>query len=153
MDSTRQLKYAKLIQKEIGDLFLKEGKNFYGNSFLTVTGVRVTPDLSIARVFISAFDEKGEEVLQKLNTHKREIRHKLGERIRNQARIVPELEFFIDDSLDYAEKIDQLMKGIVIPKDVPTEAEVDAILGKKPVLYIRTSNGEYVPVWRQEEFE
>jgi len=117
MDSTRQLKYARLIQKEIGDLFQREGKNFFGSSFITVTNVRVTPDLSIARVFVSAFRENGDEVLKKLNAHNREIRKKLGERIRSQARIIPELEFFIDDSLDYAEKIDKIMKDIVIPPE------------------------------------
>lgn len=117
MDSTRQLKYAKLIQKEMGDLFQKEGKGFYGNSFITITGVKVTPDLSIARIYVSTFHEKGDDVLTKLESHQREIRRKLGERIRNQARVIPELEFFIDDSLDYAEKIDKLMKGLVIPKD------------------------------------
>jgi ribosome-binding factor A len=111
MDSTRQLKFAKLIQKEIGDLFQKEGKNYYGNSFITVTGVRITPDLSIARIYVSTFHEKGEDVLGKLNTHKREIRHKLGLRIRTQARVIPELEFFIDDSLDYAEKMTTRMSS------------------------------------------
>ena len=117
MDSTRQLKYSRLIQKEIGDLFQKEGRNFYGSPFVTVTAVKVTPDLSIARIHISVFQNKGEEVLQKLHHHSREIRHKLGERIRNQARIIPELEFFIDDSLDYAEKIDKIMKDIHIPPE------------------------------------
>jgi ribosome-binding factor A len=123
MDSTRQLKYAKLIQKEMGDLFQKEGKGFFGNSFITITGVKVTPDLSIARIYLSTFHEKGEDVLSKLDAHQREIRRKLGERIRNQARVIPELEFFIDDSLDYAEKIDKLMKGLVIPKDNDEEKE------------------------------
>lgn len=123
MDSTRQLKYARLIQKEISDLFSKEGKNFYGTSFITVTLVRVTPDLSIARVYVSTFHEKGKDVLNKLNSHRREIRHKLGERIRNQARIIPELEFFIDDSLDYAEKMDKIMKGIVIPPEEKKKSE------------------------------
>ena len=119
MDSTRQLKYSRLIQKEIGDLFMKEGKNFYGSSFITITGVKVTPDLSIARVYISVFKEKGEAVILKLESHKREIRRKLGERIRNQARIIPELEFFIDDSLDYADKIDKIMKDLHIPPEKP----------------------------------
>jgi len=123
MDSTRQLKYAKLIQKEMGDLFQKEGKGFFGNSFITITGVKVTPDLSIARIYVSTFHEKGEDVLSKLDAHQREIRRKLGERIRNQARVIPELEFFIDDSLDYAEKIDKLMKGLVIPKENGNDKE------------------------------
>ena len=117
MDSTRQLKFARLIQKEIGDIFLKEGRNYYGSSFVTVTGVKITPDLSKARIHISVFQNKGEEVLQQLHIHTHEIRKALGARIRNQARIIPELEFFIDDSLDYAEKIDKIMKDIVIPPD------------------------------------
>jgi ribosome-binding factor A len=122
MDSTRMQKYARLIQKEIGDIFLREGRNFFGGSFLTVTGVRVTPDLSIARVYVSTFHEKGDDVLQKLHTHEREIRKLLGVRIRNQARIVPALEFFIDDSLDYAEKMNKIMKDIVIPPERNEEA-------------------------------
>ena len=117
MDSTRQLKFGRLIQKEIGELFQREGKNFYGSSFITVTTVRVTPDLSIARIHVSTFHENGEAVLKKLNSHRKEIRHKLGDRIRNQARIIPELEFYIDDSLDYVEKIDKIMKDIVIPPE------------------------------------
>ncbi len=117
MDSTRQLKYARLIQKELGDLFQKEGKNFYGSSFITLTMVRVTPDLSVARIYVSIFRENAQEVIKKLDSHKREIRKKLGERIRNQARIIPDLEFFVDDSLDYAEKIDKIMRDIEIPPD------------------------------------
>ena len=91
MDSTRQLKFARLIQKEIGDIFLKQGKDFYGSPFVTVTGVKITPDLSKARIHISVFQNKGMEVLQKLHLHSREIRKILGDRIRNQARIIPEL--------------------------------------------------------------
>jgi ribosome-binding factor A len=117
MDSKRQLQYGRLIHKEISDLFLREGKSFYGSSFVTVTGVKVTPDLSLARIHISVFKEKGTEVLKKIETHHREIRKKLGERIRNQARIIPELEFFIDDSLDYAERIDKIFKDINIPPE------------------------------------
>ena len=117
MDSTRQLKFARLIQKEIGAIFLKEGKSLYGSSFVTVTGVKITPDLSKARIHISVFQNKGEEVLRNLQIHNRELRKILGERIRNQARIIPELEFFIDDSLDYADKINNIMKDIVIPPE------------------------------------
>ena len=117
MDSTRQLKFARLIQKEISNLFSKEGKNYYGSSFVTVTNVRITPDLSVARIHVSVFQNKGTEVLKKLNQHSREIRKELGERIRNQARIIPELEFFIDDSLDYADRINEIMKDIHIPPE------------------------------------
>ena len=123
MDSTRQLKYARLIQKELGEILQKEGRNYFGNSFITVTGAKVTPDLSIARIYLSTFHEKGDDILNKVNAHKNEIRHKLGQLIRNQARIVPELEFFIDDSLDYAERIDKLIDKLDIPPETESGTE------------------------------
>ena len=111
MDSTRQLKYSKLIQKEMGDIFQKEGYNYFGKAFVTVTGVRVSPDLGIAKVYVSIFGVKDSHaVLDMIEKHHKEIRHQLGNRIRHQARIIPELKFFLDDSLDYAEKIDKLLK-------------------------------------------
>ena len=111
MDSTRQLKYARLIQKEIGDIFQREGPDFYGKAFVTVMGVRVSPDLGIARVYLSVFGAKDSlGVIDQIESHNKEIRKRLGNRIRHQARIIPELKFFLDDSLDYAEKIDKLLK-------------------------------------------
>ncbi len=124
MDSVRQQKYARLIQKELGDIFLREGKNWYGNQFVTVTGVKVTSDLSIARVHISVFKApKPEDVLLALKKNHHEVRHQLGLRIGKQARIIPDLQFFIDNSLDYAEHIDKLFKNLHIPpaKDPGTE--------------------------------
>lgn len=117
MDSTRQMKYARLIQKELSDILQKDGKGIFGQHFVTVTGVKVTPDLSIARIHLSVFNRKGPEVLLRINEHRKEIRRKLGDRIRNQARIIPELEFFIDDSLDYAEKMDKIFKDLHIPPE------------------------------------
>jgi ribosome-binding factor A len=116
MDSVRQQKYAKLIQKELGDLFQKEGRNWYGQHFVTVTGARITPDLALARIQISIFKApKPAEVMKSLQRHKNEIRRELGKRIGRQARIIPELEFFLDDSLDYVEKIDNIFKNLHIP--------------------------------------
>lgn len=118
MDSTRQQKFAKLIQKEISDIFQHEGRNFYGNAFVTVTGVRVTPDLGLAYVRISLFKHKDpEKLIHDLNHHAGEIRGKLGNRIRNQARHIPNLKFFHDDSLDHVEKMDDIFKNIDIPKE------------------------------------
>jgi len=118
MDSTRQNKFARLIQKEIADLFQKEGSNFYGHSFVTVTKAKVTPDLSIARIYLSIFKDKDPNaVINHLKHQKHLIRKKLGNKIKNQARIIPELEFYLDDSLDYAEKIDNIMKGLHIPPE------------------------------------
>jgi ribosome-binding factor A len=111
MDSTRQLKYARLIQKEMGDIFQREGYNYFGKAFVTVTGVRVSPDLGIAKIYVSIFGvEDSNAVLEQINHHNKEIRKHLGNSIRHQARIIPELKFFLDDSLDYAEKIDKLLK-------------------------------------------
>jgi ribosome-binding factor A len=116
MDTTRTLKYGKLIQKELSEIFTLEGKNWYGNNFVTITGVTVTPDLSIARVRISVFKaQKPQDVLKSLKLHTSDIRRSLGSRIRNQARIIPSLEFFIDDSLDYVEKMDNIFRNINIP--------------------------------------
>ena len=124
MDSTRQNKFSKLILKEIADIFGREGKNFYGSSFVTVTDVKVSPDLSIARIYLSLFQEKRPaEVIETITQHSREIRKILGNRIRNQVRIVPELHFYLDDTADYAEKMDLIMKNLVIPPADPAEQE------------------------------
>jgi ribosome-binding factor A len=118
MDSTRQNKFARLIQKEIADILQKEGANIYGKSFVTVTKAKVTPDLSIARIYLSIFKDKDPNgVIKSLKQQKHLIRKRLGNKIKDQARIIPELEFFIDDSLDYAEKIDNLMKNLHIPPE------------------------------------
>ena len=116
MDSVRQQKYAKLIQKELGELFQREGKNWYGPQFVTITSVKITPDLGLARVHMSVFKApKPLEILKSLKKHHAEVRLQLGRRIGKQARIIPELEFFIDDSLDYAEKMENIFKNLHIP--------------------------------------
>ncbi len=116
MDSTRQQKFGRLIQKELGEIFQREGKNYYGQNFVTITGVRVTPDLSVARVQVSIFKAaKPEEVMNMIRDNMHEIRRELGKRIRNQARIIPALEFFLDDSLDYVDKMENIFKNINIP--------------------------------------
>ena len=117
MDSTRQQKYNRLFQKEIGELFQKEGYNFFGKAFITVTNVSVSPDLGIAKVYISIFGSKDPNaVIAQIEKHKKEIRKIFGASIRHQARIVPELKFFLDDSLDQVEKIEKLLKGTRSPE-------------------------------------
>ena len=110
MESTRQSKIARLIQKELSEIFLLQAKSMNG-VLVSVTAVRVSPDLSIARVYISVFpSERGDEIVKNLNGNMKSIRFELGNRLRHQLRIIPELKFFIDDSLDYLERIDELLK-------------------------------------------
>lgn len=110
MDSTRQNKIARLIQKELGDIFLKMTKETRG-VLVSVSIVRVSPDLGIAKAYLSVFpSEKGNEVVEHLNTNIKAIRFELGNKVRHQLRIIPEIRFYIDDSLDYIENIDKLLK-------------------------------------------
>lgn len=99
-----------MLQRELGEMFQREGKSRYGGAMITVTKVYVTKDLSLARVFLSLFatsDKK--ELLDNIRYHAGETRFNLGRRIKNQVRHIPELEFFEDDSLDYIENIDNLL--------------------------------------------
>ena len=111
MDTTRQNKVSRLIQKELSEIFQRETRMLFGNALITVTQVRVSPDLSIAKVYVSLFNTKDTKVLLKLiETHTKDIRTKLSDRIKKQVRIIPNLVFFLDDSLDYAMKIEELLK-------------------------------------------
>ena len=111
MDTTRQNKVSRLIQKELGEIFQRETKVFFGSALITVTQVRISPDLSVAKVYVSLFNVKDNaKLLEDIKKHTKEIRGKLGERIKKQVRIIPNLVFFHDDSLDYAMKIDELLK-------------------------------------------
>jgi ribosome-binding factor A len=111
MNSTRQNKVARLLQKELGELFQREARNMFGGALITVTIVRISPDLAEAKVYLSIFGVKNpDEIMKMVKNQYKIIRTKLGEKIKHQLRIVPNLSFFIDDSLDYAEKIDQLLK-------------------------------------------
>lgn len=111
MDSKRQQKVSRLLQKEIAELFLLVFTNLYKGSMLTVTKVKISPDLSEAKIFLSLFgDENNEELLDRITLHTNEIRNELGKKVRHQLRIIPKLKFYIDDSLDYIQNIDDLLK-------------------------------------------
>ncbi len=110
MDSTRQQKISRLIQKELSEMFVQQTKLTKG-LLVTVSSVRVSPDLSIASAYLSIFpSEKGEETIKNINGNVKVIRYDLGQRVRHQLRIIPELRFFLDTSLDYLEHIDELLK-------------------------------------------
>jgi len=111
METTRQQKISRMLQKEMGEIFLNYARALQG-TIITVTAVRVSPDLSIARTHLSIFpSEKAKAVLEQVNADTKSIRFELGKRVRHQLRIVPELYFHIDDSLDYLENIDNLLKS------------------------------------------
>ena len=110
METTRQNKISRLLQKELSEIFLLQTKAMQG-TLVSVSVVRISPDMSIARVYLSIFhSEKGEELVKNINENMKSIRFELGTRVRHQLRIIPELKFFIDDSLDYLQKIDSLLK-------------------------------------------
>ena len=110
MDTTRQNKISRLIQKELSEIFLLQTKSMNG-VLVSVSAVRITPDMSIARVYLSVFpSERSQEIVKNINDNMKSIRYELGTRVRHQLRIIPELKFFVDDSLDYAERIDELLK-------------------------------------------
>lgn len=111
MPSIRQEKVSRLLQKELGEIFTLKTKVLFGNVFITVTGVRITPDLGLARIYLSLFNTNDKDALLKsISDHNKDIRRELGNRVGKQLRITPVLEFYIDDSLDYAERIDDLLK-------------------------------------------
>ena len=110
METTKQNKISRLLQKELSEIFLLQTKSMPG-TLVSVSAVRISPDMSIARVYLSVFpSEKAEEMVKNINNNMKSIRYELGTRVRHQLRIIPELKFFVDDSLDYIEKIDSLLK-------------------------------------------
>lgn len=109
METTRQNKIARLLQKELSDIFLGETRKTHG-ILISVSAVRVSPDLSVAKVYLSIFpSEKAQELLSSIQNSAKQVRYELAQRVRMQLRKTPELSFFIDDSLDYIEKIDSLL--------------------------------------------
>ncbi len=110
MQETRQNRIARLLQKELSLIFQSQTRLMHG-VMVSVTRTRVSPDLSICTAYLSVFpSDKGEELLKNIEANTKSIRYELGTRVHNQLRIIPELRFFIDDSLDYIERIDELLK-------------------------------------------
>ena len=110
-ESTRQQKVARQLQKDLSEIFQQQGMYAYDGAMVSVTGVRVSPDLSFAKVFVSIFpSSKTENVMKIINQNVKSIRLEIGKRVKNQLRIVPEIAFNIDDSLDYVERIENLLK-------------------------------------------
>lgn len=107
------MRLARQIQKDLGDILLKEGPQIFGSTFISVSTVRLSPDLSFAKVYVTFIKEENpQKVVDEMNARKGELRHKLGEKLRSHVRKIPELDFQYDDTMDYVEKIDKLFDKI-----------------------------------------
>jgi ribosome-binding factor A len=118
MDTRRQNKIAQLLKEEFSSILMNEGKNFIGSTFVTLTNVKVTSDIGLARFYISVYATADKEsIIKKLNTHKFELRKVLGNKMRNDLRKIPDIEFFLDETLDYVDKINDLFKDLDIKEE------------------------------------
>ena len=125
MESKRQQKFAGVLQEELAAIFQKEGAAYLPNTLVTITKVRVSSDLGVAKVYLSLFSTSNTALaIAEINSHAGEIRYKLGARIRHQARIVPSLTFFLDDTNTYVEQMDKIFDKISKErKEEPEEGE------------------------------
>ncbi len=124
MESKRQQKVARQLQKDLSEIFQRDLSHMFTGAFITVTNVRVSPDLSVARVYLSFLAVKDKEgLLDTIREKSKTVRQHLGERVRHQLRIVPDLTFFIDDTAEYAEKMEKLFAGLDIPPADPDDDE------------------------------
>lgn len=113
MESVRQQKIAKLIQHTISDIILREGSSYAPGGMISVTQVKMTPDLLVARIYLSIFkSDKPEKVMILFKEHRGELRKKLGDKLRFQLRRIPELEFFLDDTLDEVFRLEEIFRQI-----------------------------------------
>ena len=121
MESKRQVKYGRQLQKDLAEIFQKDPSHYFGSSLTTISEVSVSPDLGLARVYLSVFPiNQAKSVFEHLNEIKGEVRLKLGKKIGSRVRIVPEIAFFHDDTQEQAGKIDNLISKLSIP---PAEEE------------------------------
>ncbi len=120
MDSKRQLKFARLIQRDLGELFQREFKHIFGQAFITVKSVEISPDLSVAKVYLSLMMVNDKVAFMKLiRENTKVIRTALAQRIKHQVRVIPALNFFLDESVDYAMNMDNIIRNLEIPKETP----------------------------------
>lgn len=116
MESKRQMKFGRLIQREISEIFQKEARHVLGSIFATITEVKMSPDLGFAKVYVSIMQERDRKMNFKIiDEHKSEIRKYLGRRIGKTVRIIPELAFTLDETEDHAARIDSILSKLDIP--------------------------------------
>ena len=110
-ESTRQLKVASQLQRDMAEIIRSKGMAFFGGALVSVSGVKISPDLSVAKVYVSVFPSaKAAEVMKVLEDNSRALRGELGAKVAKQLRIVPEIAFFLDSSLAYVEHIEELLE-------------------------------------------
>lgn len=119
MENKRQKKVARLLQKELGDIFQRNAQNYFDGAFLTVTYVKVSPDLGQVKVYVSVLLSNPQIVMEKITDHARQIKMELASRIRNQMRVIPELSYYIDDTEEVAQKVEKLFENLHIPPAGP----------------------------------
>lgn len=118
MDSKRQQKFARLIQKELAEIFQRECSHLFQSTYISVSGVRVSPDLGVAKVHLSLLlSPQGRDLLKEVQLHTKTLRHELAKRIKNQVRVIPELIFYLDDTAEYAAKMDKILSQLDIPQE------------------------------------
>jgi len=126
MESKRQQKFAGVIQEELAAIFQREGQAYLPNTLVTITRVRVSPDLAVAKVYLSFLNTNNTSLsVAEINSHAGEIRYKLGSRIRHQARVVPTLTFFLDDTNVYVEHMDRIFDKISKERRETDQEEAD----------------------------
>lgn len=123
MESKRQQKFSRLLQKELSEVFQRDVSHLFNGAYLSITTVRVSPDLGVAKIYLSMLLVKNpQEILATVRENTKAVRHALAQRIKNQVRVIPELIFFLDDSAEYAAKMDKIISGLDIPP-APEEDE------------------------------
>ncbi len=122
MESKRQLKFSRLIQKDLAEIFQRDAKGLFGSALISVTRVSMSPDFSLAKIHLSILTtEDRQVVLKKLKENTKAIRNMLAQRISKQVRIIPALVMYLDESVDYAMK----MSGIIEDLEIPKETKID----------------------------
>lgn len=126
-ETTRQQKFSRLIQRDLSSIIQKDKMGIFTNTFVTVADVKMSPDLGVAKIYLSMLLVKdSKDMLDAVNRHKSEIRRELGRLIGKQVRIVPELIFYKDEVEEQATKIDELIDNLDIPEENSDEDEIDS---------------------------
>ena len=128
MESKRQQKFARLLQKELAEVFQRDVPHLFNGAYISISTVRTSPDLGVVKVYLSLLLAKEPKaVITTVRENTKAIRHALAQRIKNQVRVIPELNFFLDDSAEYAAKMDKIISDLDIPEPSENDENNDGI--------------------------